>query len=288
MNRHNNSHEDLIQNYTDEIVTMMKSLANDKRLTIMNQLSMNRSTFGDLQDITELSKTALAHHLDVLLKAGMISQMSRGNYELTHDGREFLKSIQETFLQTQIRKDEEMLRRSNYILQTHTKRIMKMNDFKVRIEELGPMQVASVRVISTTPENDAWLKMRVWADKHGLLNNLERHPVFGFNNPNPSKDKPEYGYEFWIKLDPDADYGPSEGVEFKKFQGGKFAVATSKLKEDIDSDGVLRTWKNLVKWAEESEYEIDREIQCLERALQTDVSEDELILDLYLPLLKKK
>jgi Methyltransferase domain len=34
----------------------------------------------------------------------------------------------------------------------------------------------------------------------GLLKDPEQHPVFGFNNPNPSPDRKQYGYEFWMRV----------------------------------------------------------------------------------------
>jgi len=80
-----------------------------------------------------------------------------------------------------------------------------MSELKVRIEELEPMRVASVKVVSESPENDAWEKLRSWADARGYLGNVAEHPVFGFNNPNPSPDRKEYGYEFWLRVPPDTE-----------------------------------------------------------------------------------
>ena len=39
-----------------------------------------------------------------------------------------------------------------------------MSDLDVRIEELEPMHVASFRVVSENPEQDAWKKLTLWAD----------------------------------------------------------------------------------------------------------------------------
>lgn len=273
--------------YESEIVSMLKSLANKKRLQILGKLSTGRSTFGSLQNETNLSKTALAHHIEVLLDSNMINQISRGNYELSNDGNELLNSIKTSFMNTQKMKEEEIVRKADYILRTHEKRGPQMSETNIRIVELEPMHVASVRVISTSPEYDAWQRMKAWAQPRKLLENLKEHPVFGFNNPNPSIGKKEYGYEFWIKIDPTEDYGSNEDIEFKKFKGGRYAVATSKLKEDIDSDGILKTWKNLVKWVETSEYEMRTDIECLEKAQNPDAGEDDLVLDLYLPLSEK-
>ena len=97
-----------------------------------------------------------------------------------------------------------------------------MADLNVRVERVEPMRVAAARAISETPERDAWQRLRAWAESKGLLTHLERHPVYGFNNPPPSKDRKEYGYEMWMRVDPGVAGG--EGIEPKNFPGGLYAV----------------------------------------------------------------
>jgi len=114
-------------------------------------------------------------------------------------------------------------------------------------------------VISTTPENDAWEKMRAWAEPKGLLEDLEKHPIFGFNNPNPSPDRKEYGYEFWIRVEPDVETGGD--IKIKEFEGGLYAVT----------------------WVKSSKY-VHGKHQGLEKAHDPNASEEELVLDLYCPI----
>ncbi|MFW9845796.1 MAG: GyrI-like domain-containing protein [Candidatus Thorarchaeota archaeon] len=157
-----------------------------------------------------------------------------------------------------------------------------MDELKVRIERLEPMRVASVRAISKSPENDAWEKLREWAEPRGLLDDIKKHPVFGFNNPDPTPGKQEYGYEFWIKIGKDVDV---EGdIEIKEFEGGLYAVTTTPLKADpsMTDDGIefIGGWKRLADWIKASKYDFGNQ-QCLEKAHETGVSEDDLILDLY-------
>ena len=161
-----------------------------------------------------------------------------------------------------------------------------MKEFKVEIVKLEPMHVASVRATSTTPERDAWEKMRSWAEPRGLLEDIDKHPVFGFNSPDPSPGQKEYGYEFWIRVEPSTQ--PSGDVEIKKFQGGLYAVTTCKLKEELESEffkkeGCLESWKNIVDWVKSSKYKFGKH-QCLEKAHEPGASEEELILDLYCPI----
>lgn len=161
-----------------------------------------------------------------------------------------------------------------------------MKELKVGIVELEPMRLARVRVVSETPERDAWAKMRAWADAKGLLEDIEKHPVFGFNNPDPSPDRREYGYEFWIRVGPEME--PEGEIGIKEFEGGLYAVTTCKVKEELESEffqkeGYLESWKKIADWVESSEYEFGRH-QWLEKAHDPEASDEELVLDLYCPI----
>ncbi len=155
-----------------------------------------------------------------------------------------------------------------------------MSNLEVHIVKLDPMRVASVRAISATPERDTWEKMRAWAEPKGLLNDFEKHPIFGFNNPNPSPDRKEYGYEFWIRIDPDTE---REGeIEVKNFPGGLYAVTTCKLLGDPKGN-VPDVWMKLWEWVQASQYEW-RKTHELEKQHDPNAREENLVLDLYLPI----
>ena len=47
-----------------------------------------------------------------------------------------------------------------------------MSDLVVRIVRLQPMRVLRFRVVSKTPERDAWAQARAWAGPKGLLEDL--------------------------------------------------------------------------------------------------------------------
>jgi DNA gyrase inhibitor GyrI len=55
--------------------------------------------------------------------------------------------------------------------------------------------------------------------------------LLGFNNPNPTPASPNYGYEQWVVLEGEAGAAAEaataadEGIEFKDFPGGLYAVA---------------------------------------------------------------
>ncbi len=145
----------------------------------------------------------------------------------------------------------------------------------VRIERLPAMRVASARAVGPAPEMEAWARLRAWAEPAGLLSEPAGHPVFGFNNPNPSPEKAEYGYEFWIGIDPDT-VCPA-GIDVQEFAGGRYAVATCGLTE------VPEKWKQLWEWVKRSEYRW-RDTHELEGIRNPLGVESALVLDLYLPI----
>jgi len=156
-----------------------------------------------------------------------------------------------------------------------------MSDLKVRTIRLEPMRVACVRAVSETPERDAWEKLRTWASSNGLLDDFEKHPVFGFNNPNPSPDRKVYGYEFWIRVDPCVE---SEGeIEIKEFTGGLYAVAKCKLQGD-PSGSVVEVWRKLWDWVQASDKHRWRRTHELEQCQDPQAAEEDIVLDLYLPI----
>jgi len=156
-----------------------------------------------------------------------------------------------------------------------------MAELEVHLVKLEPMRVASVRVVSRTPEQDAWEKLRVWAGPLRLLDNLESHPVFGFNNPSPSLGRLKYGYEFWIKIGPDMT--ATADIEVKDFPGGLYAVTSCKLLGDPSGRDIPRTWRKLMKWVKSNKYRWRRTHE-LER-LQNPLSPvRDWVLDLCLPV----
>ncbi len=270
-----------------DVAFILESLANEKRLQMLAAVSGGPQTFRELQTLTSLGKTALAHHLHSLVESGLLNHTRKGHYELSLDGVEFLRALTTAYAGSRKRLELEAARRADHILKAHTKeKERKMKKLEVEIVKLEPMHVASVRAISATPENDAWQKMRSWAEPRGLLEDLDKHPVFGFNSPDPAPGKKEYGYEFWIRVEPGTK--TSSSVEIKKFQGGLYAVTTCKLKEELESEffkkeGCLESWKKIADWVKSSKYKFG-EHQCLEKAHEPGASEDELILDLYCPI----
>lgn len=276
----------LLSEHAKDIALLLRALAHRKRLHVLTLLATEPQTFRALQKATGLHKTALSHHLGLLVKAGVVNHTGRGHYELDPDGRALLNALTSTYSASRRKRELEAARRANYIQRIHTKEGYIMKELKVEIVKLAPMRVASVRVFSETPERDAWEKMRAWAEPRGFLEDLRKHPVFGFNSPDPSPGQKGYGYEFWMRVGPDVQ--PEGEVEVKDVEGGLYAVTTCNLGEELESEffkkeGYLESWKKIGEWVRSSTYSVGSH-QCLEKAHDPGASEEELILDLYFPI----
>ncbi|MCP5098060.1 MAG: GyrI-like domain-containing protein, partial [Chloroflexi bacterium] len=126
-----------------------------------------------------------------------------------------------------------------------------MSNSNVRMINLESMRVASVLGFGASPEAEAWTKLVSWARPKGFLDNPEKHPIFGFNNPNPSAGSPNYGYEVWIAVDSDVE--PEGDVEIKNFEGGLYGVMRCEVPKG-NYEVIGATWKKLVTWREDSKY----------------------------------
>ncbi len=137
------------------------------------------------------------------------------------------------------------------------------------------MRVARFHALGRRPEADAWAKLRAWAEPRDLLRDTAAHPVFGFNNPNPSPGREEYGYEFWIGIGRETTV--ESGIEAMDIPGGWYAVATHR---GVPNPGV---WRQLLDWVRNSPHHYRRTHE-LERPRNPLAPESEMIFDLYLPI----
>ncbi|MCG3120336.1 MAG: hypothetical protein ALAOOOJD_02995 [bacterium] len=151
---------------------------------------------------------------------------------------------------------------------------------KVNIVQLAPMHVASIHAFSETPERDAWEKLRAWAKPQRLLEDINLHPIFGFNSPSPSKDRKEYGYEFWIGVGPEIQ--AENEIVIKDFAGGLYAVTTCKLIGDPEGT-IQEIWMKLWHWVQASRYQW-RKTHELEKPHDLSAPEPDWVVDLYLPI----
>ena len=153
-----------------------------------------------------------------------------------------------------------------------------MSEIEVRIVTLEPMRVASAYGFGEQPEEQAWSKLLTWAKSQGY-EDLSQHRFFGFNNPNPSPGSPNYGYEQWMTVGPEAE-GDDE-IEIKEFQGGFYAVTRSEGLQNISEN-----WQRLVIWREDTKYR-EAHHQWLEECF-TPLAErlEDFVFDLCAPIVE--
>ncbi|MHA1970101.1 MAG: AraC family transcriptional regulator [Candidatus Hodarchaeales archaeon] len=158
--------------------------------------------------------------------------------------------------------------------------VIKEGDLEVKIIQLAPMKIVSFKAISKTPEEEVWNLVNEWAGPLKLMDNPEKWPVYGFNNPNPSPDREEYGYEIWVRIPP--EFEVDADLSTQEYSGGLYAVTTTRLFPV--EDGIIPAWKKLEEWIKKSkEYDFDSH-QMLEKHLNPKATPENLILELYCPI----
>lgn len=265
-----------LEPFIEDLTEILGATANTYRLQILISLNNSVNDFSELLAITKLSKTALAHHMEKLVAATIVENFSRGKYRLTINGFELLDGIANAFINSNLRKEKEAAKKLELFQKAYSKDTRKDDSINVKFERLLPMRVVSFRVISESPEKDAWKKLRDWAEPKGFLIDFDEYPIYGFNNPNPKPGEKKYGYEFWLKVN--SDFKTNEDVITKDIPGYLYVVTTCFNLENIGRD-----WKNLVEWVKKKGYTIKYDVHCLEKH-NPDSSIDNLILDLYLPI----
>ncbi|MBY9001615.1 MAG: effector binding domain-containing protein [Candidatus Heimdallarchaeota archaeon] len=281
----------------NDLACLFKNLDHPTRLEILARLIPEEMEFGDLQKAMDIPKTSLANHLIQLTESGLIEKLDRGVYRISFDGEDIMSSSAKSFLDMKIREQErlETLRLhyesiiSRYTY-THGEQKMEDND-KYRIVKLPPMRVVSFHEMGTflgDPETKAFSKLEAWAKPKGILNAIDKHQVYGFNNPNPKQIKETgnflvdeenpYGYEFWITIDD--DFEVEKGVTVKDELGGLFVVTKC-----IGVQNLGEAWKDLYNWIKESKKYKFGKHQCLEHNLDPTITDDSKFeFDVYFPV----
>ena len=104
-----------------------------------------------------------------------------------------------------------------------------------------------------------------------------RRAFFGFNNPSPEPDSPNYGYEQWMTVGPYVTGGA--GVQIKEFAGGLYAVTRCEGLQTITD-----TWHWLATWCEGSPYVMGQH-QWLEECFTPGAERiEDYVFDLFLPI----
>ncbi len=199
--------------------------------TMLNVFMQNMSEVDD--EITALStmRVILSNFIEELQKNTNIALKS----VLFND--EIILNAIDSLSLTKINFKEE---RSMDDLNKANEGLSKLKD--VRIVHLPPCTVASSHYIGENPESNAGDALYDFVKKSNLYSKKPDARVFGFNHPNPSEDKPVYGYELWITIPDDMEV-PAP-LEKKHFDGGMYAAHMITL-------GNFHEWEWLVKWVVE-------------------------------------
>jgi len=103
------------------IAELLRSAAHPARIQILALLLREEHEFSKLMQHTELSKTALANHLNLLMKKGLVKRVARGEYSLTVDGKELLNAAVATYKDSTQREEE----RRQLLLRSYTKGLIE-------------------------------------------------------------------------------------------------------------------------------------------------------------------
>ena len=158
-----------------------------------------------------------------------------------------------------------------------------MENQDVSIVSLPPMRVASFYAFSSSPEAEAWTMMVAWAKAHACWQDHPKTRIFGFNNPDPSVGSPNYGYEYWLTIDPSIQQDNDPTV--KDFPGGLYGVLRCEVSEK-PWEIIPNSWKILVKWLESSHYKHGNHQWLEEHLTRSESNEQGFVLDLYIPIAK--
>ena len=148
-----------------------------------------------------------------------------------------LKAVQAMALSNSTLKEKVIMSEIN---QAEQEQWRKLN---VRFILLPPMTVAAFHYVGPDPEEHVSDMTSRFVQESRLYEVKPDSRMFGFNHPNPSPDKPHYGYENWVTI-PENFEVPAPGVK-KHFPGGLYAAHAIDI-------GNFHEWQWLAQWVENS------------------------------------
>jgi predicted transcriptional regulator len=79
------------------LAKLLKAISSESRLNILSLLLISPREFKDLKKQTELQKSALANHLNLLIDQNLVQKIQHGSYSITRDGKDILVAISEYY-----------------------------------------------------------------------------------------------------------------------------------------------------------------------------------------------
>jgi DNA gyrase inhibitor GyrI len=141
-----------------------------------------------------------------------------------------------------------------------------MENANVQIVNLEPRRVASAWAFGRAPEEAAWKKLQQWAQSRGLLHESAGPLIFGFNNPSPSSETPNYGYEFCLVVGPqvEPEAKPETDIRIQNLTGGLYAVMPFTDDGGDPYETIPAAWRQLDAWVKTSGHKAAHQRQCYE------------------------
>jgi DNA-binding transcriptional ArsR family regulator len=81
---------------------LLRAVAQINRLAILSSLLEGEKEFSKFKEELDLSKTAIANHLSVLLENNLVEKIERGSYAISQDGKNILHSIAANYRRSQV------------------------------------------------------------------------------------------------------------------------------------------------------------------------------------------
>ncbi len=96
--------------FVNERTDLLKAISHPIRFKILLLLSSGPKDFSFLLTETQISRANLGSHLTILLKNNLVLRLNRGKYEITKDGTEFLKSLENIYGKSDLKRSTERIK----------------------------------------------------------------------------------------------------------------------------------------------------------------------------------
>jgi len=129
-----------VQEAKKDLAHTLRAMAHPKRLEVLTALSDATKSFVELLKVTEISRTALANHLQHLITRRLIVRLERGSYQITKDGQELLQAVVESYVDSQIRLSNGRRRMMERYAKTRTgmgRKMTKLSELEFKYYEVS-------------------------------------------------------------------------------------------------------------------------------------------------------
>jgi len=94
--------QEFLISFSDDIVSILKTIAHINRFTILVLLLNGPSTFQMLLEQMDIKKSALANHLAELKDSNLVEKTHHGTYEISENGKNYIKSIEKIYRENKV------------------------------------------------------------------------------------------------------------------------------------------------------------------------------------------